>query len=248
MGPLVVAAAILGLWLLRREISWRETLLLSWIVVPALFFQLYPVKGFQYLLPTAPAVAVLAGRTFGRWVPARGWPIFRRLPPGWLGPLVAGAVAASLMLASWGRVEASASGTFLAGSGGVPGGREAGSWIRANTPQGAQVLAIGPSMANIVQFYGRRRAYGLSVGTNPLRRNPAYDPLPNPDLAIRTNQVQYVVWDAYSAARSAFFSDKLLGYARRYNGRAVRTESITIKSGSGQSVRKPLIVVYAVRP
>jgi hypothetical protein len=103
-------------------------------------------------------------------------------------------------------------------------------------------------MANIVQFYGHRRAYGLSVGTNPLRRNPAYDPLPNPDLSIRANDVQYLVWDAFSASRSAFFSNKLLDYVRRYNGRAVRTESLLVKTDSGQRVRKPLIVVYSVRP
>ena len=47
----MIAAAAAGLWLLRRERSWRETLLLCWIVVPVGFFQLWPVKGFQYLLP-----------------------------------------------------------------------------------------------------------------------------------------------------------------------------------------------------
>ena len=41
-------------------------------------------------------------------------------------------------------------GAFLAGSGGLPGGREAGRWIDANLPQGATLLTIGPSMANIV--------------------------------------------------------------------------------------------------
>ena len=60
MGLLVVVAALAGLWLLRREISWRETLLLSWIAAPALFFQLYPVKGYQYLIACAPPVALLA--------------------------------------------------------------------------------------------------------------------------------------------------------------------------------------------
>ena len=35
VGPLVVLAAVAGLWLLRRQSSWRETLLVSWIVVPA---------------------------------------------------------------------------------------------------------------------------------------------------------------------------------------------------------------------
>ena len=62
IGPLVLLAAVMGLWLLRREASWRERLLLCWIAVPVVFFQLWPVKGFQYLLPIAPAIAVLAGR------------------------------------------------------------------------------------------------------------------------------------------------------------------------------------------
>jgi 4-amino-4-deoxy-L-arabinose transferase-like glycosyltransferase len=247
MGFLVVALAVAGLVLYRKRISWRETLLVSWIVVPALFFQLYPVKGFQYLLPTAPAVALLAARTLALWSPAlelRG----RRVPPALPALLAAAVVAVSLALPSWQRTQFSPSTTFLAGSGGVPGGREMGRWIRSHVPEGATFLTIGPSMANIVQFYGHRRAYGLSVGTNPLRRNPAYDPLPNPDFSIRSNDVQYLVWDAFSAARTSFFTEKLLGYVRRYNGRAVRTESIEVATQGGSRVRKPVIVVYAVRP
>ena len=34
IGPLVLAAAVAGLVVLRRRGSWRETLLLCWIVVP----------------------------------------------------------------------------------------------------------------------------------------------------------------------------------------------------------------------
>ena len=66
IGPLVVLAAVVGLWLLRREASWRETLLVSWIAVPVAFFWLWPVKGFQYLLPIAPALAVLAASALCR--------------------------------------------------------------------------------------------------------------------------------------------------------------------------------------
>lgn len=250
MGLLVVCAAVAGLWLLRGEVSWRETLLLSWIAVPALFFQLYPVKGFQYLLPTAAAVALLAGRTLARWrPPSIRLPMLRQTLSGaWIATLLVAVVAASLAVPSWARIQPSSSQTFLAGSGGLPGGREVGRWIRGQVPEGAELLAIGPSMANVIQFYGHRRTYGLSVGTNPLRRNPAYDPLANPDLAIRTNDVQYLVWDAYSAARTPFFSNKLLGYVRRYNGRIVRLQSTQVKSSAGHTVRKPLIVVYAVRP
>ena len=73
---------------------------------------------------------------------------------------------------------------MLAGSGGVPGGREAGTWIGEHAPEGAEVVTVGPSMANLVQFYGRRKAYGLSVSPNAVDRNPSYEPLRNPDLAL----------------------------------------------------------------
>ena len=107
IGPLVIAAALAGLWLLRRQMSWRETLLLTWIFVPVVFFQLWPVKGFQYLLPAAPAVALLAGRTLALWRPrmprssgdvsqrdwsARLWPWrSRRASRSSVGPNPAGA-------------------------------------------------------------------------------------------------------------------------------------------------------------
>ena len=55
IGPLVLAPAILGLLVDRKRLDWREGLLLSWCVVPILFFTLMPIKGFQYLLPLAPS-------------------------------------------------------------------------------------------------------------------------------------------------------------------------------------------------
>jgi hypothetical protein len=133
----------------------------------------------------------------------------------------------------------------IAGTGGIPGGRETGTWIRDNTPTGAKLMTIGPSMANIVQFYGHRKAYGLSISPNPLKRNPSYDPIVNPDLQIRANELQYVVWDAYSASRSAYFEAKLLDYVDRYHGRAVHTESLPLTDGGTPHA---VIVVYEVRP
>jgi hypothetical protein len=247
MGYLVVLAALAGLFMLRREGSWRERLLLAWIAVPVFFFQLWPVKGFQYLLPIAPAVAVLAARTLARWQSAAralGTPWTR----SWLAPAAACAIGATLLVSSWSRIEPSTAGTFLAGSGSVPGGREAGTWIKANLPEGARLLTIGPSMANIVQYYGNRKAFGLSVSPNPLRRNPAYEPVPNPDFEIRQNELQYLVWDSFSAARSPFFSEKLLRYADRYSGRVVHVEAIAVTTSTGKTVDKPVIVVYQVRP
>jgi hypothetical protein len=148
-------------------------------------------------------------------------------------------------MATWPRIEASTSSQLLAGSGGIPGGRETGTWILENTPTGAQIMTIGPSMANVIQFYGHRKALGLSVSPNPLKRNPTYDAIINPDLQIRRNELQYAVWDSFSGSRSPFFEAKLLDYVQRYHGRPVHTESLPSSDG-GPSV--PIIVVYEVRP
>ena len=246
MGPLVVACALLGLWLLRRQMSWRETLLLSWILVPTVFFQLWPVKGFQYLLPAAPPVALLAGRMLALWRPPSLTLRGRRLPSAAISLALCILVLASVGLESWGRIQPSHSGVFVAGSGGLLGGRKTGLWVRTHTPLGSEFLAIGPSMANVISFYGHRKAYGLSVGPNPLRRNPAYEPIGNADLALRRNEVQYIVVDAYSKSRSPFFADKLDRLARNYNGRLVYSVTVPIQTASGPAVT-PLIKVYKVR-
>lgn len=252
-GLAIVALALIGLFAVRRVWSWRETLLVTWIVVPFAFFQVWPTKGFPYLVATTPAVAILAARTLGRLFALGSMQpgATLRSRPGWrrvTGVVAVLLVAASLAFSTTAQLHAAANGTFLAGSGGVPGGREAGAWVDAHTPEGAQLLTIGPSMANILQFYGHRKAYGLSVSPNPLHRNPTYEPVVNPDLRLRNGEIQYIVWDAYSANRSTFFSEKLLTYARRYHGRVVHTESIRTVDADGQPIDLPVIVIYEVRP
>ena len=248
VGLLVLALAVAGLVLLRRRRSWRETLLVAWIVVPLAFFLLWPVKGFQYLLPCAPAVAVLAARTLAL-APARlaGRPVGGRARLLAVG-LPAVVVASLLAVSSFDRIEPSASASLLAGSGGMPGGREAGRWLGAHVPPGAQVMTIGPSMANVLAFYGHHRAWGLSVSPNPLSRNPSYQPLVNPDLAIREARVQYAVWDAFSASRSSFFARSLQRYVERYRGRLVHAVMLPARTASGRTVRRPAILVYVLRP
>jgi hypothetical protein len=248
IGWLVIIAAVLGLWLLRRQSDWREKLLVLWILVPAAFFQLWPTKGFQYLLPTAPAFALLAARTLAYW-PGSGvkwhrWHI-PQFVPGLLGMLL---VAASLILPTWNGINRGAAETSLAGTGGVPGGREMGYWIREHVPEGATFMTVGPSMANIIRFYGHREAYGLSVSPNPLHRNPSYQALENPDFRIRTSELQYLVWDSFSASRSTFFSEKLLAYVEKYHGRVVHNQTVSITTPEGEVAEKAVIVIYEVHP
>jgi len=249
IGFLVLAVAAAGFFA-RRRVGWNEKLLLAWVLVPVIFFQFWPVKGFQYLLPVTAPITVLAALAVTEIFPVTIWgPVARDWVRVYLLPAALGVtIAVSLAVGSWYRIQVAVSGEFLAGSGGVPGGREAGLWVRENVPQGATLMTIGPSMANILQYYGQRPAAGLSVSPNPLRRNPSYEPINNPDLEIRSGDIQYLVWDSFSAARSTYFSDRLLEYASRYHGRVVHTETITTTTPSGEHATLPVIIVYEVRP
>jgi len=248
IGLAVLLLAAIGLWLLRDDATWRETLLLSWIVVPVVFFQLWLTKGFQYLIPIAPACALLAARPLSHWISN----FSSRQKSGYMFRIVVwvvmGITILSLFLPTMQIVIPSPSSEFLAGSGGIPGGREAGHWINENTPVGSTLMTIGPSMANIIQFYGHRQAYGISVSPNPLYRNPSYQPVRNPDLQIRRGEIQYLVWDIYSAERSSFFSDKIREYVQKYKGRVVHVESVPVGSSDGAAISQPVIIVYQVQP
>jgi hypothetical protein len=203
------------------------------------------VKGYQYLLPIAPAVAALAARAVAHLGTVRvlaDRPRVRRVTVSTAGILL----SASLIVPTWSLVNPSTSGRFLAGTGGVPGGREAGEWIRSNVADGSQLFAVGPSMANILQFYGHKRVYGLSVSANPHERNPAYAPVSNPDRWIRDGKVQYLVWDSYSAARTPFFTQNLRDLVDKYRGVAVYTASVNVKLPSGGTSAKPMVIVYQV--
>jgi putative flippase GtrA len=244
LGYLVVIAAVIGIVDVWRQHSWRSTLLLTWIVVPVLFFQLWPVKGWQYLLMISGPVAILAAVPIAALADNTRWPRLR----WWLCAAATLVVVASLSASTWDRITPSSSTQFLAGSGGVPGGRETGQWVARHVPEGARLLAVGPSMANIVMFYGHRDTGALSVSTNPLHRNPVYEPVVNPDRQIRTNEIQYLIWDAYSAGRTKHFSQLLLRYVDRYHGRAVYTAPVKTRTRDGATVDAPAIVVYEVRP
>lgn len=235
VGFVLLAVAAFGL-LIRLPNSWRETLLLSWIVLPIAYFEVWPVKGFAYLLPTAPAIALVAAR--GIVEIARIGPAARRRVSMALGGALAVVCTVMLALPAAHSVTATPL-SGLAGAGGTPGGRETGQWIATHVPPTARMITIGPSMANLIRYYSGRRADGLSVSPNPLHRNPSYQPIINPDAALRQGVYQYVVWDAVSAARSKRFGQQASSLAGRFHARTVHVEHA--------SDGRALVAVYRVR-
>jgi hypothetical protein len=246
IGWLVLAAALTGLIALRSRRTWRETLLLSWIIIPTIVFQIWPVKGFQYLLPIAPAIAILAARTLVYWRPR--WTLRFSSTVPWVNVMAAAVIMASLIIPSWNSSTNQSATSRMAGMGGIPGVRETGAWIDQNVPEDAVFVAIGPSMANLIQFYGHRKAYGMSVSTNPLHRNPSYEPLTNPDAALRYGDVQYLVWDSFTANRSTFFTNTLMRYVEKYDATVIYSFSVEVPAENGGTQDQDIIVIYEVTP
>ncbi len=235
IGLLVLGAALLAVIFRRRHQSWREALLVAWVGVPFVFFEVWPVKGFPYLLVTTPAIVVLAASILTRLLP-RGPLDWRKRGVG-VG-VVAVCVLSVLIPAI--RDVANPTSSGLAGAGGTPGGRQAGEWVAAHVPRGAQLMTIGPSMANLIEYYSGHRSDGLSVSPNPAHRNPAYYAISNPSNALRSGTYQYVVWDAYSAQRSPTFAATALTLVHRFDGRVVHMELASFRGKSAQ----PVIVIY----
>jgi len=256
LGISLLVLSIIGLAVALQRGTWQDRLLLAWVLVPLVFYQVWPVKGYQYLLPIAPALIVLSARVVDLF--SDRLDAFRARRP-YLGDRAvaltrAGGAALALLLilpmafTSFTQVSAQGAVGSLAGTGGLPGGREAGGWISRNVPQGGAFMTIGPTLSNLIQFYGHRRSQGLSVSPNPLDRNPAYDPIINPDNAIRTLRIQYLSWDLWSASRSPFFEKLLMKYVKKYHGRLVYEQVEDTRNVDGSVTKRAVIRIYEVRP
>jgi 4-amino-4-deoxy-L-arabinose transferase-like glycosyltransferase len=247
----VAIIGILGLVVALKRRTSSDLLLLLWFGLPYLFFQIWPVKGFHYIAPIAPAVCLLAGRFFEfpmprittmRVHPARALKL-ERVFSVFLAFLAVGSLVVTYASAT-AAIQQVASPT--AGFSGFYGGRELGTWIKENVPEKAVFLTVGVTMANLIMFYGDRDAFALSVSPNPLNRNPAYSPIRNPDYEIQTGKVQYLVWDVYSGTRSQHFSDRLMGLVGKYNGQLVVTISVEAANPHGGPVQTDIVKVYRV--
>lgn len=263
----VVALALIGTALAMRRRQGIDILIVALPLAMIAFFSAWPVKGFQYLVPVIALVALLAADGLVGISRLAGEALHRIGRPAWparaataaligvacaviLGGGVENVLAATpavaMRSADTDDVTSGVTITFVAGTGGLEASRPVGAWIRRNTLPDDSFLTIGPSFANVIQFYGGRRARALSVSPNPLHRNPTYEPVLNPDLLLRTNRVQYLVYDAYSASRTPFFTRKLMGYVKKYHGILVYSDDQLTRGSDGRLSPVPVVRIYAV--
>jgi hypothetical protein len=270
MGTPIVLLAAVGFAAALKRRNGFDVLLTSLTVVVIAFFEAWPVKGFQYLIPLATPVALFAADG----VVVLSALLARALERMLSAPRVAVSTAAKLVLVAASAaalalgsgavvmlpaptVLATDSGddgpvpagySFTAGTGGLEASRPVGNWARNNTLPGSHFLTVGPSLANVIQFYGGREALALSVSPNPLHRNPTYQPVLNPDLMVKTNSVQYLVYDSYSAARTPFFGQKILTLVHKYNGVLVYSDYEPVRHPDNTVAQVPIVLVYEVHP
>jgi hypothetical protein len=151
----------LGLVVALRIRERGDRLLLAWVLVLLVFFQTYPLKAFNYLLPVIPALSILAARGLyelaSRLGRARehgnsfGTLNGGRPRPSLLTPLIASSVIVAASLAPV---------TDVAQSDSFYGLREAGKWLRHHTDREAGVMTLSKGSAQYaLSWYAHRDSY-----------------------------------------------------------------------------------------
>jgi hypothetical protein len=152
-GPVVP-----GLWLGSFAISarWgirRDLLLLLWAAVVVIFFQLYPLKAFNYLLPAIPAFSLLTARSLV-WLWRVAAMRLRLRQRARLGRAVAFAVVVALGIQTLGPLSQTVAAEPSEGL------REAGEWLGQHIAPSEGVMTLSQGSAQYaLAFYARRDSY-----------------------------------------------------------------------------------------
>jgi Dolichyl-phosphate-mannose-protein mannosyltransferase len=196
-GALLLALYIIGIAFAVGRRARGDLLPLLWLLTVVVFYQIYPLKAFNYLLPALPALAILAGRALDALVQ---W----SRPGGlrWLS-------AAALSIVAVGAAAPYLRDVWRDDS--YVGLKDAAAWIARSTPPSAGVITISRGSAQYVfAFYAHRDSYpfgrfNLATVLPGGRIVPASAPPPGartprdwvdgwPDRLIRNGQVSYAVY------------------------------------------------------
>lgn len=239
----------IGYVIITKERLSSALLLIWWIAIPLIFFQLWPTKGFYYLLPLIPPFVVLGvSFLFSNGIKKLCYNF--KISHNYRIISLIIIVLSIFVTTSYVKdhyMFPKQDEPWLAGSGGIPYAREAALWIKENTPEGSVFMTIGPTLGNVIKFYANSDTLALSINPNPAKHNPSYSPIINPDLMIRNGQIQYLIYDVYSATRTQHFADKLNYYVDKYDAQLIHSEYKKYYNPETKKViLKPVILVYVI--
>jgi hypothetical protein len=228
---LAIFSAIITMNIKRPEVF----LLLIWISVPLIIFQLLPIKGFHFAMALIPGFTILGvSFLFGSWM--QEIPHYR---------LVRLLVIPLIFISS---------GTLLnylfgvpfydeAGSGGEPYARETALWIKNYLNKNSTLLTMDTPMANIIKYYANNEVYSLHAN-----KNPAYSKIANPDLSILNGEIDYLVFEKYRIERAPYLeeeADELTDLVTKYDGIPIHTE-YEILGDNSKNFTDPAVIIYSL--
>jgi uncharacterized membrane protein len=181
-GPFFIGLSILGAVVALVKRKSQDLLCLIWVATVIVFFQAYPLKGFNYILPLVPVASLLAGR--GITSLARS---LNRKHVFAIGMIVL-LIPASYTLSYASLYNIVYDRSFV-------GLREAAYWLRDNAPkEGAMTISQG-SAQYVLSFYGKIDAYpfGDFQLHTVLPGGGLFQGAPPPDPLIQNGTVTYLV-------------------------------------------------------
>jgi len=216
---------------LRRTLG--DHLALATALVPLVFFEIYPLKGFQFILPSIVAMSLLLGRLFAGLV--------QRFNHRRIIPLLAGALFIALILSL--TIEST---TVVEYNAFYSGARELAYWLRDNTPDDAMFITPLNGMANVIRYYSLKPAFPvLYLG----QVNP--NPNVNLDELVAGGTIRYVIFDDYSSSILKPFSThslevrlKLTEYVEGYGGRLIYVHYVPVELPEQGEIQTPRACIY----
>ncbi len=168
---ILMAAGVFHLVARRRPI---DRVVIAYVAVFAVFFTVWPTKLFPYLFLLMPPLCACAGVALVTTVRAMSANRPTRVAASVFGGAVLATVLASLTVVSWRAVATTAEkdipgmADFDVEVQSFAGTREFAEWARS-TPSNARFLTVGPSLGNILRFYGSNTWQCYVLLLEPLR-------------------------------------------------------------------------------
>ena len=220
------------------------------------FFQVYPLKGFNYILPFVPVASILAGRGLVSLVRSLNLLPHLELSGNSQRQRVLTTILIISLLAPISYSLGYASLHNVVYDRPFVGLREAAYWLRDNAPPGAGAMTISQGSAQyVLSFYAKIDAYpfgNFSLHT-VLPGNGLFPGAPPPDPLIQNGTVTYLVhyvsWggdDPIHMPAKRPIEEKFLEFIQKYQGKVLHTVYYTFVGLDGTELREARVWIYQV--